>query len=63
MRGLKADAASFAEFRDALHDLAEAPTSTNVRRYLAASRKVGGTAPTAGATKRSRRRTATGSRP
>jgi hypothetical protein len=62
MRGLQADAASFAAFRDALHDLAAAPTPTNVRRYLAASRKLGGTAPTAGLTKRSHRRTATESR-
>jgi hypothetical protein len=63
MRGLQADAASFAAFRDALHDLAAAPTPTNVRRYLAASRELGGgTAPTTGLTKRSHRRTAMESR-
>jgi hypothetical protein len=32
---------SFNAFRDALHDLADAPTPANVRRYLAASRKLG----------------------
>jgi hypothetical protein len=58
MRDLRADAVSLAAFREALHDLAEAPTPANVRRYLAASRKLDDGAPKAGRAKRSRQRIA-----
>jgi hypothetical protein len=49
---------SLAAFRDALHDLSDAPTPANVRRYLAASRKLGDITKAAGGAKRSRRQIA-----
>jgi hypothetical protein len=56
MRGLQADIVSYTAFRDALHDLAEAPTATNVRRYLVASRKLGTPASAVRGRKKPRRR-------
>jgi hypothetical protein len=38
---------AFAAFRDAVHDLSDEPTLTNVHRYLAASRALARSSPKA----------------